>query len=177
MCGIIGSWNKVVMIKKTYPKRLAMAISIGTLLFITAYELLKQYIFPNISLWESHAITILLCTMLATIAFQIARRNEAIKNLIIQEKTLAIATAVTEAEKKRVGELQALNQQLSQSERQSQEANQKLQAKELELMGKIKQTEQFNKVMVGRELVMVELKKEINELLAKSGQVKKYEAI
>ncbi|MBI4669603.1 MAG: hypothetical protein HY747_10570 [Elusimicrobia bacterium] len=36
--------------------------------------------------------------------------------------------------------------------------------------------EHFNRLMVGRELRMVELKQEVNTLLEKSGQPKKYEA-
>ena len=45
---------------------------------------------------------------------------------------------------------------------------------EKELSKKMNQMEIFNRIAVDRELRMVELKKEINELLKKSGQEKKY---
>lgn len=44
----------------------------------------------------------------------------------------------------------------------------------VEKENKIKELEQFNNYFVGRELKMVELKKEINELLLKSGSEKRY---
>ena len=39
---------------------------------------------------------------------------------------------------------------------------------------KIEDLEKFNRVTVDRELKMIELKKEINELLLQSGRKKKY---
>lgn len=45
---------------------------------------------------------------------------------------------------------------------------------EQELKEKIEELEKFNRAMVGRENRMIELKQEINELLVKSGQPKKY---
>jgi len=42
------------------------------------------------------------------------------------------------------------------------------------LTAKMKELERFHKLTVGRELAMVELKKEVNELLKKSGQEEKY---
>ncbi len=42
---------------------------------------------------------------------------------------------------------------------------------------KVRELEQFNKLMVGREVKMVELKKEINELLIKIGEKEKYKLI
>jgi PAS domain S-box-containing protein len=42
---------------------------------------------------------------------------------------------------------------------------------------KVKELEEFNDLMVGRENKMVELKKEINELLKKMGQEEKYEIV
>lgn len=43
-----------------------------------------------------------------------------------------------------------------------------------ELTQKLKEVEKFNKVMVGRELRVVELKKEINDLLVSFGKSPKY---
>ena len=45
---------------------------------------------------------------------------------------------------------------------------------EEELKQKMKQLERFNKVAVDRELRMIDLKREINELLEKAGLEKKY---
>lgn len=46
---------------------------------------------------------------------------------------------------------------------------------EKELIDKNQELEQINQLAVGRELKMNELKKEVNELLTKSGQKPKYE--
>ncbi len=45
---------------------------------------------------------------------------------------------------------------------------------EKDLLEKLKELQLFHKVTVGRELAMIELKKEVNELLSKSGQAAKY---
>ncbi len=45
------------------------------------------------------------------------------------------------------------------------------------LKQKILELEEFNDVTVGRELKMVELKKEVNELLAKLGEKEKYKIV
>ena len=42
------------------------------------------------------------------------------------------------------------------------------------LKDKMEEMSRFHRMVVGRELTMVELKKEINELLEKAGQEKKY---
>ena len=48
---------------------------------------------------------------------------------------------------------------------------------EAELREKMENLEVFNKVAVGRELRMIELKKEINALFEKSGQAEKYDIV
>ncbi|MBI4669564.1 MAG: hypothetical protein HY747_10370 [Elusimicrobia bacterium] len=89
---------------------------------------------------------------------------------------VAAERARVEALQERAGELQALNQQLRASEQQLKAANQQLGAKEQALRSKMSDLERFNRLMVGRELRMVELKEEVNALLEKSGQPRKYEA-
>ncbi|MBI4669567.1 MAG: hypothetical protein HY747_10385 [Elusimicrobia bacterium] len=69
-----------------------------------------------------------------------------------------------------------INQQLRASEQQLKAANQQLGAKEQALRSKMSDLEKFNRLIVGRELRMVELKAEVNSLLEKSGQPGKYEA-
>ncbi len=46
---------------------------------------------------------------------------------------------------------------------------------EKKLKSRNKELEMFNEITVGRELKMIELKKEINELLKKSGEKPKYD--
>jgi hypothetical protein len=48
---------------------------------------------------------------------------------------------------------------------------------ELELQANMENLQRFHRVSVGRELNMIELKKEINDLLSKAGQSPKYKII
>jgi PAS domain S-box-containing protein len=48
---------------------------------------------------------------------------------------------------------------------------------EEELRRNVEELEQFSKLAMGREIKMIELKEEINELLGKLGQVEKYEIV
>jgi hypothetical protein len=68
----------------------------GMLLSMTAYEVLKDFLRPDITRWESHAITIIFSTVIATTAAYIIRRRLARRN---QELAEALhAKDATEAE-------------------------------------------------------------------------------
>jgi len=75
--------------------------------------------------------------------------------------------AAMQSEKKKAEELSAANQQLRAKE-------QALQASHKELARKNDDLEVFNKLMVGRELVMINLKKEVNSLLKELGRSAEY---
>ena len=44
-------------------------------------------------------------------------------------------------------------------------------------MRNVEELERFNKLAIGREIKMIQLKEEINELLGQSGQVEKYKIV
>jgi len=67
-------------------------------------------------------------------------------------------------------ELKASNQQLTAS-------NEKIEKSKKELEKKLSELERFQKVTIGRELEMVKLKKEVNKLLEKLGQPKKFQSL
>ena len=68
---------------------------------------------------------------------------------------------------KRNEELQTMNEEIRST-------NEELETSNEELREKTQNLERFHKIVVGRELEMVKLKGEINSLLKKSGQPKKY---
>ncbi len=54
-----------------------LLVMIIMLVWMTGYELSKEFLFPYLSLWESHVITVLFSTLIATIAaFLIFRRYQ-----------------------------------------------------------------------------------------------------
>jgi hypothetical protein len=89
-------------------------------------------------------------------------------------ETITVAAAQF---RKKAEELQALNQQLNAGEQQLKAANQLLSAREQALIAKVAETEQFNRIMVSRELAMIELKQRINTLLSELGKPKEYEGL
>ncbi len=116
----------------------------------------------------------------------------------IEKTKEEFAAAAVDAEKKKAEELRGLNQQLKASEQQLQAANQQLRASEQqmktanqqlraieqalqsshkELTSKMADLERINKLMVGRELVMIKLKKKVNSLLKELGRPAEYEEV
>lgn len=56
------------------------------LVWMTGYELSKEWLFPHLSLWESHIITVLFSTVIATIAaFLIFRKYQALLEQLTRE--------------------------------------------------------------------------------------------
>jgi PAS domain S-box-containing protein len=60
--------------RKVDARLVPVAIIGGTFAFMTGYEWLKQWMFPGISIWRSHAVTIFLVTVLAAVAFVLVNR-------------------------------------------------------------------------------------------------------
>lgn len=65
-------------------------------------------------------------------------------------------------------------QQLKSYVQQLRASEQQLKAAEATLQSKVIELERFNKIMMGREMKMMELKNEVNSLLEKLGEPKKY---
>ncbi|MBF0253121.1 MAG: HAMP domain-containing protein [Candidatus Omnitrophica bacterium] len=126
-----------------------------------------------------------------------------LKVLIQQEKEFAVADAQIRIEKQKVDELNALNKQLEASEQQlrtsqdrlkeintgleqkvkertkelEDEKNKleiKIQERTQEITDKIKELEKVNKSMRGRELRIIEMKREVNELCKELGRPEPY---
>jgi hypothetical protein len=75
------------MIAKNFslPKALFL-IALSTLILMSAYETAKQLIHPEISIWESHFITIVFSTFIATaVAFVALRKYEVINKRLSDE--------------------------------------------------------------------------------------------
>ncbi len=85
----------------------------------------------------------------------------------VEERTVQL-DAANQQLKASNQQLRASNQQLDASTQQLRAANQQLSAAESGLKEKVTDLEIFNKAAVGRELKMIELKKEIEELRKKS---------
>lgn len=67
-------------------------VALAMLVGMTGYELIKDYVAPEISKWESHLITICFSTLVATVAAFFVRRNLGNQNAelrdLIQRKEL-----------------------------------------------------------------------------------------
>ena len=91
----------------------------------------------------------------------------------IQQRDFELVDAKVKLEmrvKERTADLTTANEQLSREVAERKKAEQ-------ELSTKMKEIEEFNRMAVGRELKMIELKKEINRLLAERGMEQIYEIV
>ena len=103
------------------PKTL-LQVSVGTLSLMLIYELIKQWLHPDVSLWYSHAMTIILSTILATLsAYFVLRQMNALYTQMIQELTEREA-----AEQALQAARAKLEQQVSTRTAELTQANQKL---------------------------------------------------
>jgi hypothetical protein len=48
--------------------KMVITVSVVTMCLMSAYELLKQLVIPDISIWESHTVTIIFTTVISTSA-------------------------------------------------------------------------------------------------------------
>ena len=116
------------------------------------------------------------------VVLDVTERIGAQRELRKEVQRKAAAEAKAQAEKKTADELRAANQQLRASEQQLKASDQQLRAQEQalrasreELRSKVSELERFNKLMVGREMQMIELKVEVNALLKELERPAKYQ--
>jgi len=98
------------------------------------------------------------------LAFQLEEKDKLTSELIVANKELMMMNAEKTAQ---AAQLTLANEELIRQ-------NEENEKRTLELLKKSDQLELYNSYFIGREIKMVELKKEINELLNKDGQEDKY---
>ena len=83
--------GEIVIQREDHPLKLKyqlVIVALTTLVIMTLYEFLKQIIFPNITIWGSHLITIFFTSFLATIAsFFIFKKLSTAYRKIVDEIT------------------------------------------------------------------------------------------
>jgi hypothetical protein len=158
---VILIWIDVGNLRELLKGDLLFELGLLFLLGMYTHQLLKFFIDRDVLVSKSNN--------------ELKDANIKLSEVLAREKELSVV------EKKKTEELHAANQQLKASEQQLIAANQQLGAKEQALResqevlkNKMADVERFNKLMVGRELEMVRLKEEVNSLLEKSGEPKKY---
>ncbi len=82
-------WTKIRLNIKNNLKGQVILVMIIVFSSMTIYEFLKQLIFPTIGIWQSHIITIIFTTILATItAYFVLNEREKLTEDIINQKNL-----------------------------------------------------------------------------------------
>jgi C4-dicarboxylate-specific signal transduction histidine kinase len=97
-------------------------------------------------------------------------QNAIEKRKLAEEELRQSYSKIEQEVKERTAELQTANEQLTAEIAEHEKA-------ERELSTKMKEIEEFNCLAVGRELKMIELKREINRLLAERGIEQIYEIV
>lgn len=157
MIGIVVSAKDMREFKKYITKRL------GTLVPVLQKAAMGDFS-ENIEIPEKEdectELLVALNLMIDDLRETVGKNVELVKAL---EKEKA---GLEEKVKERTNDIDAANQQLRAANQQMNAANQQLSAAQKNLQDKLLELERFNKVAVGRELKMVELKEEIARLKA-----------
>jgi hypothetical protein len=101
--------DKTIELNKSIsqPQRIAGSLSLlaaAMLVGMTIYEWLKQLLFPSITIWQSHIITILFSTGIATVAgFFVLREHARLQQQLADE--IAERTWAQEQQEHLIGEL------------------------------------------------------------------------
>lgn len=83
-----------------------LLLTVTMLVGMTIYEWLKQLLLPNITIWQSHMITIIFSTCIATIAgFFVLREHARLQQRLVEE--IAERTHAQEQQERLIGELRA----------------------------------------------------------------------
>lgn len=120
---------------------------------------------------DSHDVIGQLADSFNKMARQLAFNEQRVKatnqQLVANEEKLRITNRQLAANEQ---QLKAANQQLAASEQQ-------LKASEAALKNRVRDLERFKKVTVGREMRMITIKREVNELLRELGREEKYDGV
>jgi PAS domain S-box-containing protein len=117
-----------------------LLVMIIMLVWMTGYELSKEWLFPHLRLWESHLITVLFSTIIATVAaFLIFRKYQTLLEQLTREleerhrAQAALQAAHAELEErvqKRTSELMKVNEELHKEIRDRYHAEEAMRASE-----------------------------------------------
>jgi hypothetical protein len=97
--------RKPAQLSQRFAGSLAL-LAVAMLVGMTIYEWLKQLLFPNITIWQSHIVTILFSTGVATVAgFFVLREHARLQQRLADE--IAERTRAQAQQERLIGELRA----------------------------------------------------------------------